>query len=168
MFYTHNIFDYEDLDKPVKTHLIVKKIDSGLKIDFDLTLHNLALTDDIYSPFKSSKEISYITLTDNQELVDSEKSYFQFYLSNNIVKEKRTRYSIWDLLGDVGGFNDGLILVCQLLTAAYSAASFKTKFLAAIFFDSNRDAQRQSSRENRSTIATLLEPSSTRLDPAAP
>ena len=56
--------------------------------------------------------------------------------------EKRTRYSIWDLLGDVGGFNDGLILVCKFLTAAYSAASFNTKFLAATFYDSNRDAQR--------------------------
>ena len=37
---------------------------------------------------------------------------FNFVLAEDIVTEKRTRYSIWDLLGDVGGFNDGLILVC--------------------------------------------------------
>ena len=37
---------------------------------------------------------------------------YAFTLANDIVIEKRTRYSVWDLLGDVGGFNDGLILVC--------------------------------------------------------
>ena len=63
-----------------------------------------------------------------------------FDLSDDIVIQKRIRYSVWDLLGDVGGLNDGLILVCSLLTSAYTAASFKTKFLASIFFDSNRDA----------------------------
>ena len=35
-----------------------------------------------------------------------------FKLSDDIVIEKRVRYSVWDLLGDVGGFNDGLIFVC--------------------------------------------------------
>ena len=49
--------------------------------------------------------------------------------------EKRTRYTIWDMLGDVGGFNDGLILVCQLLTSAYTAVSFKTQFLTSIYID---------------------------------
>lgn len=47
-----------------------------------------------------------------------------FKLADEIVIEKRSRYTIWDLLGDVGGFNDGLILVCQLLTSFYAAVSF--------------------------------------------
>ena len=68
MFYTHNIFDFEDPEQPVKTRLIKKRVDVGLKIDFDLTLHNLELTDDIYSPFKSSEEITYLTLTESEKL----------------------------------------------------------------------------------------------------
>ena len=72
--------------------------------------------------------------------MSSGKRHLRFYLSDDIVIEKRIRYSVWDLLGDVGGFNDGLMLVCQILTGAYTAASFKTKFLASIFYDSNEDA----------------------------
>ena len=70
--------------------------------------------------------------------------------------EKRTRYTIWDLLGDVGGFNDGLVLVLQILTSAYTAVSFKTQFLASIYYDSNSDARnRQTSQQHRNTIATI-------------
>ena len=49
-----------------------------------------------------------------REITENEfvpKITFALTLANDIVIEKRTRYSIWDLLGDVGGFNDGLILV---------------------------------------------------------
>ena len=114
MFYTHNIFDFEDPDQPIKTRFAKRSIPNKASLlSYDLTLHNLELTDDIFSPFKSSEEISYLTLTEtdiNEETGTGK--VFRFALSNDIVTEKRTRYSIWDLLGDVGGFNDGLILVC--------------------------------------------------------
>ena len=78
-----------------------------------MTLHNLELTDDIFSPFKTSEEISYLTLTERSVSDKVTKGkVFKFFLSDDIVTEKRTRYSICDLLADVGGFNDGLILVC--------------------------------------------------------
>ena len=81
--------------------------------------------------------------------------------------EKRTRYTIWDLLGDVGGFNDGLVLVLQILTSAYTAVSFKTQFLASVYYDTNSDARsRRNSHQYSSTIATITEPNSNRLDPA--
>ena len=66
-------------------------------------------------------------------------------LDNEIVIEQRTRYTIWDLLGDVGGFNDGLIFVCKLLTSTYAAISFKTSFLSQMLYDSNTDAPRRRS-----------------------
>ena len=78
-----------------------------------MTLHNLELTDDIFNPFKTPEEISYLTLTETSVSEGIVKGkVFNFVLAEDIVTEKRTRYSIWDLLGDVGGFNDGLILVC--------------------------------------------------------
>ena len=89
-------------------------------------------------------------------------------LSDNIVIENRTRYSVWDLLGDVGGFNDGLILVCQLLTSAYTAASFRTKYLASSYFDSDNDADSRSSPGHRITMAKLKEQDSKNIiDPSA-
>ena len=42
---------------------------------------------------------------------------------------KRTRYNFWNLLGDVGGFNDGLFLVCEIFMATYAALSFKIDYL---------------------------------------
>ena len=159
MFYSFNIFDSEDLDHPLKTRIANQGIDQGSKLDFDLTLHKLELSDNIYSPFKSAENISYLTLKEVKDInEDEDDRSLYFWLSNDLTIEKRSRYNIWDLLGDVGGFNDGLILVCQLLTASYSALSFKTKFLASSYFDANHDAQRQSSNENRSTVATIMDP----------
>ena len=38
----------------------------------------------------------------------------------------RTRYNVWDLLGDVGGFNDGLVLLGQIIMGSYSAFAYKS------------------------------------------
>jgi len=37
---------------------------------------------------------------------------------------KRTRYNIWDLLADVGGFNDGLHLLVSFVFGGYSFFAF--------------------------------------------
>ena len=58
-------------------------------------------------------------------------------MANEVVIEQRTRYNIWDLLGDVGGFNDGLMLVLEVLTGAYTAASFTTSFIGQQSFSDN-------------------------------
>ena len=34
-----------------------------------------------------------------------------FFLDGNLNVYQLTRYNFWDLLGDVGGFRDGIILV---------------------------------------------------------
>ena len=58
-----------------------------------------------------------------------------FYLSIDPLNtgwlqvESRTRYNMWDLLGDVGGFNDGLLLICSLLMSSYAALAFKADYL---------------------------------------
>ena len=47
----------------------------------------------------------------------------------------RKRYNIWDLLGDVGGFHDGLILVFSLFMSSYSALAFKIDYLKSTQVD---------------------------------
>ena len=130
MFYSYQFFDTQDPVKPIKTRVAWLDLDFNTDYFFELTLHKLELSDAIFSPFKSSENRSYLSLKEKhkEEYLNGERT-IDFSLSNNIVIEKRTRYTIWDLLGDVGGFNDGLTLVCQLLTSVYTAVSFKTQFL---------------------------------------
>ena len=47
----------------------------------------------------------------------------------------RVRYNAWDLLGDVGGFNDGLVLVTSLIFSSVSAFSFKKDLINRTFVD---------------------------------
>ena len=36
------------------------------------------------------------------------------FIAGELYIESRMRYNFWDLLGDVGGFHDGLVLVASL------------------------------------------------------
>ena len=54
---------------------------------------------------------------------------FALKLGSNIKIITRTRYNVWDLLGDVGGFNDGLHLVGYFLISTYASFSFKQSIL---------------------------------------
>ena len=60
-------------------------------------------------------------------------------LGNKIHIEKRIRYSIWNLISDVGGFSDGITIVCSIFMTTYSAMAFKTSFLNRSYYDSDKD-----------------------------
>ena len=47
----------------------------------------------------------------------------------------RTRYNWWDLLGDVGGLNDGLHVVGYFLLSAYASFRFKQSILDDVKVD---------------------------------
>ena len=59
------------------------------------------------------------------------KFEINMYLDEIVNIESRTRYNVWDLLGDVGGFNEGLLIVVSLLMAPYSAFAFKNDYMSA-------------------------------------
>ncbi len=46
-----------------------------------------------------------------------------------MVVQARTRYNVWDLLGDVGGFNDGLFLLCSMLIGPLSSLAFLKDYI---------------------------------------
>ena len=58
MFYSHNTFDAQDQKRPIKTQIASIKV--GRTDTYDLTLHNLELSDDIYSPLRSSEKVPYL------------------------------------------------------------------------------------------------------------
>ena len=47
---------------------------------------------------------------------------------------------MWDLLGDVGGFNDGLLLLCSIFMSSYSAFSFTLDVLNQFPIDLSRSS----------------------------
>ena len=46
-------------------------------------------------------------------------------LDDKIKSLSRVRYNIWDLLADVGGFNDGLVLILSIFMSIYSQFAYK-------------------------------------------
>ena len=45
-------------------------------------------------------------------------------LTGKITLDSRTRYNCWNLLADVGGFHDGMLLVGSLFMSLYASLSF--------------------------------------------
>ena len=56
-------------------------------------------------------------------------------LGPNLKIIERTRYHVWNLLADVGGFNDGLHLVGFFLISSYASFSFKQSILKNVKVD---------------------------------
>ena len=53
----------------------------------------------------------------------------RFALTGFLQVQARTRFSIWDLIGEVGGFNDGVFLFCSLFMGRYASSSFAVNYL---------------------------------------
>ena len=53
--------------------------------------------------------------------------------------EQRTRYTIWDLLGDVGGFHDGLFLLGSAIVSIIARLSFQKDFLNGTTVEAHLD-----------------------------
>ena len=50
---------------------------------------------------------------------------------------------MWDLLGDVGGFHDGLFLLCSFFVTAYASMSFQRDLLHGTMMEDPRDKKIQ-------------------------
>ena len=112
------------------------------------------MQDELWSPFPSSLGITFFLDTKEGGIEESEvrfpKDDFErrfnepnfthedmnildfeilLHLSPSLKIITRTRYNVWDLLGDVGGFNDGLHLVGYFLLSSYAAFSYKQSIL---------------------------------------
>ena len=60
-------------------------------------------------------------------------------LSGYMVIENRNRYNIWDLLADVGGFHDGLMIIGTILVSSYASLVFKKDYLDGTLVENTTD-----------------------------
>ena len=128
---------------------------SSAKLSLQMT--EVDMVNDLFNPFPSSAGQFFFLDTDitslsehNSVWLETDEEYKKVVASGEIkvldfsltVKLgtmiqilERTRYNFWDLLGDVGGFNDGLHLVGSLLMSSYAAFSFKQSILKNVKVD---------------------------------
>ena len=65
--------------------------------------------------YASDKKVNF------KSIIDLE---LEIFLSGTLNVERRTRYNAWDLLGDVGGFHDGLFLLMSAIVTTYAGMAF--------------------------------------------
>ena len=72
-----------------------------------------------------------------------------------LLIESRSLYTYWDLLGDVGGFNDGCFLLSSILMSFYSSVAFRNDFLKGTHYEeekSNKIRKLQSTDQFQSVL----------------
>ena len=81
--------------------------------------------------------------------------------------ESRTRYSVWDLLGDVGGLHDGLVIFCAIFVVPFSTFSFSNDFIKGKLVDSSNkqhDRARQSSARFQGAVNKISSAANAKVD----
>lgn len=92
--------------------------------------------DELINPFPSDANEFLFISAENYASFDSvigKNKDFRFqiraFLSGELYVENRAVYNFWNLLGDVGGFHDGLVLVASLFMGFISQMSFEKNYL---------------------------------------
>ena len=62
--------------------------------------------------------------------------------------QERTKYGVWDLLGDVGGFHDGMFLVVGILLGPYAAIATRLDFTHKKTIDNSSSKRGQQFRSS--------------------
>ena len=118
-------------------------------------MHDVAITDNIYNPlFAVADEFKFATFKEFAKFfksdIDDKDHLFSFELGiqlSGLVKiESRTRYTIWDLLGDVGGLSDGLHLITAAFMGLYAGMAFEKDYLDKKEIDDRRYKSKVSQR----------------------
>ena len=153
-------------------------IEIGREFDAEipLTLHKCEFNDELLDPFSAtSAHFEYITPVHSNEfktssqlidLKDEDASVtltradaaVELYLSGYALVNQRVRYSFWELLGDVGGFHDGLFLVVAIVYAPFSAFAFTLDFVrgsAVDGGDNRKDRMLRQSERYRDVTALI-------------
>ena len=70
-------------------------------------------------------------------------------LSSNAVSHERRVYALLDMVGDLGGFNDAIVILFSLLLGNYSPNLFFKSVIKAVFRVDTDDYEPQNKRRKR-------------------
>ena len=84
---------------------------------------------------------------------NSEGNYASIELSATVRQSERKRYTVLALLGDVGGFNDGIIIFPTLFLTYYSQIVFQSAISKEFLTKSKKERNR---KKGRNTLKSRL------------
>ena len=143
--YSHNFVDFDAFDdqEPLKQAVAIERIDKELldkviELESDLLLHEASFSDELIDPFGQSQNTQHYISSSFRESTSTDLASYDKKISKHALFildlkvrldgylqiESRVRYSYWDLLADVGGFNDGCLLLCSIFMSFYSSLVF--------------------------------------------
>lgn len=155
--------------------------ESSYAVQVPIKLNKFSLEDQLFNPFAYDSEETFyfshtLELSQDSTAIDLKKLErdilegkpnsldqllgltIQFDMTGFIQVQKRTMYTFWNLIENVGGFHDGLYIICSIIMTYYSAAAFKADYISRSYVDmpaSDRESARAKapvSRVNPSTV----------------
>lgn len=119
--------------QPVEMQYNKIKLEDWLWVPFGL------ISDTSHRFFEVSKvDLSYYP--DNTAAgADPALGFMPFRLSSLQVSHERAAYNIFDLLGDYGGFGEGLRLVVVIILSSYPEHTFAMRAIQKLFFAQTND-----------------------------
>ena len=104
-----------------------------------MNVHDVTINDEMFNPlYAHPNKFSFVTFEnfatiDKTELEEDSDDAFQIefgmQLSGLKRIESRTRYTVWDILGDVGGLSDGLHMITATFMSIYASLAFEASYL---------------------------------------
>jgi hypothetical protein len=74
---------------------------------------------------------------DNKDRIHQERTdlliSFRYHLNNKGFAQERRVYSILDMIGDIGGFNDALILMFKVIVSTFTGSMFYMDLIPSLF-----------------------------------
>ena len=95
-----------------------------------LRMNQLTIADEVFNPFSQQTDsLDFYQVHNSLVSTDSTDYEHVFELDNKMKVSSRVRYSLWQALGDIGGFHDGLFMVVRFLLAPIAATFFHKDLL---------------------------------------
>ena len=153
MLFSYNFMDFDAFDEPLKSRFSSINLNRvrllRTVVNIPLTVGYISLDDNLVSPFESENaERNYLffettdPVSETYDIGEAQVEKGKFfsmsmflYLKGVLNVQARARYNMWDLLGDIGGFYDGLIIVASILFGAYGSFAFHSDLLGGTPYD---------------------------------
>ena len=143
--------DLQNYEQPYQEFTEIRNPTLSRLITAQLSLNELDLQDGSIGLFEGQSEPEeYLSLDttiieDSESVVSGHPSFkFSIELGKNKVIQKRQAYSLFDLLGDFGGFNDAIIFLISLPMSFYSSAIYSQHISSLFRVNKNHKRQRNS------------------------
>ena len=103
--------------------------------DTKLRLHDTTFEDEIFNPFEATSEGEIYLNALPKDYREEERGagtslvWHSIEIDADLQVQKRIRYTVWNLLGDAGGFHDGLTLLVLFLVHPFMATKFQKNII---------------------------------------